>query len=157
MALPLWQTMKQKHSQNVMAIIFSSGCYAPYIYTIIATPLHFLRLPLSLIFCFIIALGPSTQSSTAESRSLVARELWHWLPRPDSVPYNGTCKCLARQIEVIMRVRVRLCKNVCVSCRMCESWQLCQQGILQLTINQIQVSHSVSVLRTGETPLFGLK
>ena len=50
---------EQKHSQNVMATIFSSGCYAPYIYTIIAAPLHFLRVPLSSIFCSIVALGPS--------------------------------------------------------------------------------------------------
>ena len=49
-----------------MATIFSSGCYAPYSYTIIATPLHFLRLPLSSIFCFIVALGPSTLSSIAD-------------------------------------------------------------------------------------------
>ena len=31
----------------------------------------------------------------------------------------------AREIEVIMRVRVRLCLNACVSRRMHESWQLC--------------------------------
>ena len=66
---------KQKHSQNVMSTIFSSGCYAPYIYTIIAAPLHFLRVPLSSIFCFIVALGPSTLSSIAESRSAVARDV----------------------------------------------------------------------------------
>ena len=59
---------KQKHSQNLMATIFSSGCYVPYIYTIIAAPLHFLRLSLSSIFCFIVALGP-------ESRSAVARDV----------------------------------------------------------------------------------
>ena len=67
---------KQKHSQNVMATIFSSGCYVSHIYyTIIAAPLHFLRLPLSLIFCFIVALGPSTLSSIAESWSAVARDV----------------------------------------------------------------------------------
>ena len=66
---------KQKHSQNVMATTFSSGCYAPYIYTIIATPLDFLRLPLSSTFCFIVALGPSTQSSIAESWSAIARDV----------------------------------------------------------------------------------
>ena len=42
-------------------IIFSSGCYAPY-NSIIATPLQFLRLPLSSIFCFFVALGPALQS-----------------------------------------------------------------------------------------------
>ena len=48
------------------------------------------------------------------------------LLRPDSVPYNGACKCFAREIEVIMRVRVRLCGNACVSRRMRVSWQLCK-------------------------------
>ena len=33
--------------------------------------------------------------------------------------------CLACEIEVIMRVRVRLCLNVCVSRSMGGSWQLC--------------------------------
>ena len=51
---------------------------------------------MSSIFCF------STLSSIAESWYAVARD--GWLPRPDSVPYNGSCKCLAREIEVIMRV-----------------------------------------------------
>ena len=32
---------------------------------------------------------------------------------------------MAREIEVIVRVRVRLCRNACVSRRMRESWQLC--------------------------------
>ena len=60
---------KQKH---LMATIFSSGCYVPYIYTIIAAPLHFLRLPLSSIF---VVLGPSTLSPIAESWSAVARDV----------------------------------------------------------------------------------
>ena len=55
--LCLFHCDKQKHTQNVMATIFSSGCYVPYIYTIIATPFHFLRLRLSSIFCFIVVLG----------------------------------------------------------------------------------------------------
>ena len=38
----------------------------------------------------------------------------------------------AREIEVIMRVRVRLHLNACVSRRMCESWQLCQRWALVL-------------------------
>ena len=37
-----------------------------------------------------------------------------------------------RKIEVIMRVRVRLHLNACVSRRMCESWQLCQRWALVL-------------------------
>ena len=104
---------KHKHSQNVTATIFSSGCCIPYIHTIIATPLHFLRLPLSLIFCFIVGVGPSTQSSIEESWSAVARDI------------DYACKCLVREIKVIMCVRVRLCRNACVSRRMRESWQLC--------------------------------
>ena len=52
--------------------------------------------------------------------------MWCWLPRPDSVLYNGACKYLVCEIEVIMRVRVRQCRNACVSHRMRESWQLCQ-------------------------------
>ena len=106
----LFHCDKQKHTQNVMATIFRSGCYAPYI-TIIATPLHFLRLPLSSIFCFIVALGPSsTLSSIAESRSAVAHDVDYpasWF-RP--VQWHA-CKCLAREIKVIMCVRVRLCRN----------------------------------------------
>ena len=52
---------KQKHIHKnyTMVNIFSSGCYVPYIY-IIAAPLHFLRPLLSSIFCFFVALGPST-------------------------------------------------------------------------------------------------
>ena len=69
---------KRKHTQNVMATIFSSGCYAPYIYTIIATPLHFLRLPLSSIFCFILALGLYT---IVHCRISVCSCTWCWLPR----------------------------------------------------------------------------
>ena len=65
---------KNKHSQNVMATIFSSGCYAPYTYTIIPT-LNFLRLPLSSIFCYIVTLGPSTLSSIALSLFAVARDV----------------------------------------------------------------------------------
>ena len=75
----------------------------------------FLRLPLSSIFCCIVALGPSTLSTIAESRSAVARD----------VDYPVLYKCLAREIKVIMHVRVRLYTNACVSRRMCESWQLC--------------------------------
>ena len=35
----------------------------------------FLRLPLSSVFCFIVALGPSTLSTIAESRYAVARDV----------------------------------------------------------------------------------
>ena len=35
----------------------------------------FLRLPLSSIFCFIVALGPSTLSTIAKFRSAVARDV----------------------------------------------------------------------------------
>ena len=38
----------------------------------------------------------------------------------------------AREIEVIMLVRVRLYLNACVSHRRCESWQLCQRWALVL-------------------------
>ena len=156
MALPLWQTMKQKHSQNVMAIIFSSGCYAPYIYyNSYTTPLS----QASTVFDLLFYHSARPFYTIVHCGISVFGCMWvvTLITHPDSIPYNGTCKCLVREIEVIMHVRVRLCKNACVSRRMRESWQLCQQGILQLTINQIQVSHSVSVLRTGETPLFGLK
>ena len=86
------------------------------IHSIIAAPLHFLRLPLSSIFCFFVALGPSSLSSITKSQSAVAHG--HWLPHPNSVPDHGVCKlhtqytaCLVREIEVIMHMRVRLCLN----------------------------------------------
>ena len=101
---------EQKHSQNVMATIFSSGCYAPYIYTIIATPLHFLRLPLSSIFCFFVALGPSTYRPLQN----LSLQLHVDVDYPVLIPSRtmAACKCLVREIEVIMRVRVRLCTYV---------------------------------------------
>ena len=63
---------QQKHSQNVMAtiIIYLWMLCALYIYYNSYTPLHFLRLPLSLIFCFIVALGLAL--SIAKSQSAVA-------------------------------------------------------------------------------------
>ena len=48
------------------------------IYTIIAIPLHFLRLPLSSIFCFIVALGLYT---IVHCRISVCSCTWCWLPR----------------------------------------------------------------------------
>ena len=45
---------EQNHSQNEMANIFSSAVMH-HVHAIIAVPLHFLRLPLSLI-CFYVAL-----------------------------------------------------------------------------------------------------
>ena len=46
--------------------ILALGAMHP-IYTIIAAPLHFVRIPLSSIFCFFVVLGPSTLSSMVYS------------------------------------------------------------------------------------------
>ena len=101
-----------------MPIIFSSGCYVPYIYTIIA-PLSQASPVFDLLFYR--SAGPFYYTFVHCGVS-VCSCTWRWLPHPDSVLYNGTCKnAFAREIEVIMRVRVRLR----VSCRMHESWQLC--------------------------------
>ena len=104
-----------------MPIIFSSGCYAPYIYTI-GNSSTFSVFPC--LRSSVLSQRLALLSSIAESRSAVARDVDYPVPA-DSVSYNGACKCFAREIEVIMRVRVRLCGNACVSRRMRESWQLC--------------------------------
>ena len=138
-----------KHSQNLMPTIFSSGCYAPYIYTIIA-PLSQSSPAFDLLFYrsvrpfyTFVHCGISVCSCT-----------WRWLPRPDSVPYNGPCKCFAREIEVIMHVRVRLCGNVCVSRRMRESWQLCHHGLyFGLYKLLLYVSIQISVWKRTTTML----
>ena len=100
-----------------MPTIFS---FAPYIYTIIAPfsqsspAFNLLFYRSAKRFYTFVHCGISVCSCT-----------WCWLPCPDSILYNGLCKCLAREIEVIMHVRVRLCGNAFVSRRIRESWQLC--------------------------------
>ena len=65
-----------KHSQNIMATIFDSDCYAPYIYIYYngyTTPLSQASPVFDLLFDR--SARPSTQSSIAESQSAVARDV----------------------------------------------------------------------------------
>ena len=53
------------------------------------------------------------------------------ITRPDSVLYNGACKCFAHEIKVKMRVRVRLCGNACL---VQNEWELAALQHVQATL-----------------------
>ena len=61
----------------------------------------------------------------------------------------------AHEIEVIMRVRVRLCVNACVSRGMRESWQLCRRVSVirwSLSIIFVRTLCRPGGVKTGECP-----
>ena len=82
-----------------------------YIYTIIAIPLHFLQASSAFDLLFHCSARPFyTIVHIVESRFAVARDVDY----PVLIP-SRTMVRFAREIEVIVRVRVRLFGNVCLT------------------------------------------
>ena len=100
------------------------------VYTIIAAPLNFLRIPLYSSFCFFVALGPSTLSSIyTESRSAVARG--RWLPRgrgrPDSVDH---CVWTPGQSHKILHIAMYSACLHLTWIKVMNAWLWCWIGVI---------------------------